>query len=81
MATNIFFQFEEAVTEVASELVRSSDEESHTESAQVLFEWDSNAVSLRDVHSEEVSKLVKISGIAISSSSIRAKVMNRSTHF
>ncbi|VDP77968.1 unnamed protein product [Schistosoma mattheei] len=70
--------FEEAVTEVASELVRSSDEESHTESAQVLFEWDSNAVSLRDVHSEEVSRLVKISGIAISSSSIRAKAVRLS---
>ncbi|VDQ07718.1 unnamed protein product [Trichobilharzia regenti] len=38
-----------------------------------MFEWDTNAVSLRDVHSEQVSKLVKISGIAISSSSIRAK--------
>ncbi|XP_018650537.1 putative dna replication licensing factor MCM5 [Schistosoma mansoni] len=70
--------FEEAVTEVANELVRSNDEESHTESAQVLFEWDSNAVSLRDVHSDEVSRLVKISGIAISSSSIRAKAVRLS---
>ncbi|CAH8494535.1 unnamed protein product [Heterobilharzia americana] len=70
--------FEEAVTEVAAELVRSSDQEAHVEPAQVLFEWDTNAVSLRGVHSEEVSRLVKISGIAISSSSIRAKAVRLS---
>ncbi|CAH8839460.1 unnamed protein product [Trichobilharzia szidati] len=70
--------FEEAVTEVAAELVRSSDQESYVEPAQVLFEWDTSAVSLRDVHSEQVSKLVKISGIAISSSSIRAKAIRLS---
>ncbi|KAH8860948.1 DNA replication licensing factor mcm5 [Schistosoma japonicum] len=70
--------FEEAVTDVATELIRLGEDESHVEPAQVLFDWDSNAVSLRDVHSEEVSKLVKISGIAISSSGIRAKAIRLS---
>lgn len=59
---------------MAEELLRVKDTGESFERAQVLFIWDANAVSLRDVRSENVSHLVKISGIAISSSSVRAKV-------
>ncbi|KAF5396793.1 DNA replication licensing factor mcm5-A [Paragonimus heterotremus] len=68
---------EEAALEVSNELMRPSDNES-TEPPQVLLEWDANAVSLRDVRSEQVSRLVKVSGIAINSSGIRAKAVRLS---
>ncbi|KAG5449262.1 minichromosome maintenance protein 5 [Clonorchis sinensis] len=68
---------EEAVTEVAGELVRLADGET-TETAQVLLEWEANPVGLREVRSEQVSRLVKISGIAINASGIRAKAVRLS---
>nr|VZI30223.1 unnamed protein product [Spirometra erinaceieuropaei] len=41
--------------------------------AQILLNWEASPVSLRELHSEQVSKLVKISGIVVSSSGVRAK--------
>ncbi|TPP63353.1 DNA replication licensing factor mcm-5 [Fasciola gigantica] len=66
-------QLEEAVTEVASELVRTTEADPQRETAQVFLDWDALSVSLREVRSEQVSKLVKISGIVINASSVRAK--------
>ncbi|BHF58163.1 minichromosome maintenance protein 5 [Sparganum proliferum] len=67
-------QFEEAATEVANEIMKSS---LHTDeplpTAQILLNWEASPVSLRELHSEQVSKLVKISGIVVSSSGVRAK--------
>lgn len=65
---------EEAVTEIVGELFEEGENET-TEPAQVLIEWEANPVSLRCVKSEQVSHLVKISGIAISASGIRAKAV------
>ncbi|KER31236.1 hypothetical protein T265_13006, partial [Opisthorchis viverrini] len=75
--THLTEQLEEAVTEVAGELVRLADGET-TETAQVLLEWEANPVGLREVRSEQVSRLVKVSGIAINASGIRAKAVRLS---
>ncbi|CAL8080895.1 unnamed protein product [Calicophoron daubneyi] len=69
---------EEAVTEVAGELTRTGEDDEPAEAAQVLLDWEANPVSLREVRSEQVSRLVKISGIAINSSGIRAKAVRLS---
>lgn len=44
-------------------------------SIQLLVDWEALPVNLRQLHSEQVSKLVKINGIVVSASSIKAKVI------
>ncbi|VDL91273.1 unnamed protein product [Schistocephalus solidus] len=67
--------FEEAATEVANEIMKSSlQTDEPLPMAQILLNWEASPVSLRELHSEQVSKLVKISGIVVSSSGVRAKV-------
>ncbi len=43
-------------------------------STQILLDWEASPVNIRMLHSEQVSKLVKISGIVVAASSVRAKV-------
>ncbi|RWS16481.1 DNA replication licensing factor mcm5-A-like protein [Dinothrombium tinctorium] len=66
--------FEEAAKEVADEVTkpRAIGEET-VKDIQVMLRSDSNPISLRDLKSECISKLVRVSGIVIAASSIRAK--------
>ncbi|KAF0761842.1 DNA replication licensing factor Mcm5-like [Aphis craccivora] len=64
--------FEEAATELAQELL-ASDNLEDIEHIQILLSTNSLASSLRSIKSESVSRLVKIPGIIVSASSIRAK--------
>jgi len=64
--------FEDAATEVARELI-ASDNVEDIEHVQILLSTNSLASSLRSIKSESVSRLVKIPGIVVSASSIRAK--------
>ena len=43
-------------------------------SIQLLLDWDASPVNIRELHSEQVSKLVKIKGIVVSASSVKSKV-------
>ncbi|XP_054259539.1 DNA replication licensing factor Mcm5 [Macrosteles quadrilineatus] len=66
--------FEEAAREVADEITAPRPEgEEHVEDIQILLSSDALPSSLRNVKSEQVSRLVKIPGIIVSSSGIRAK--------
>ncbi|GLV39625.1 Minichromosome maintenance 5 [Carabus blaptoides fortunei] len=66
--------FEEAAKEVADELTtpRPSGEE-EVEDVQITFCSEANPTNLRDIKSESVSHLVKIPGIIVSASGIKAK--------
>ncbi|XP_066919905.1 DNA replication licensing factor mcm5-A-like [Clytia hemisphaerica] len=66
--------FEEAAKEIADEVTKPrplGDEE--VQDIQVTLRSEANPVGLRDLKSENVSKLVKIPGIIISASTIRVK--------
>ncbi|VEN38139.1 unnamed protein product [Callosobruchus maculatus] len=66
--------FEEAATEVADEITAPRPEgEEKVEEIQIMLSSDANASSLRDMKSEVVSRLVKIPGLIISASGIKAK--------
>ncbi|RZF41144.1 hypothetical protein LSTR_LSTR010796 [Laodelphax striatellus] len=66
--------FEEAAKEVADEVTSPRPEgEEKVEDIQVLLSSDSFSSTLRDLKSNIVSQLVKIPGIVVSASGIRAK--------
>lgn len=65
--------FEEAATELAKDLMIASENSEDVEHVQILLSTNSLASSLRSIKSESVSRLVKIPGIVVSASSIRAK--------
>jgi DNA replication licensing factor MCM5 len=66
--------FEEAAKEVADEVTAPRPEgEEDVEDIQIFLSSDANPASLRDMKSEVVSRLVKIPGIIVSASGIRAK--------
>ncbi|KAF7284925.1 hypothetical protein GWI33_017404 [Rhynchophorus ferrugineus] len=66
--------FEEAATEVADELTSPRPEgEEKVEDIQIMFNSDANSANLRALKSDVVSRLVKIPGIIISASGIKAK--------
>uniref|UniRef100_A0A1B6D033 DNA replication licensing factor MCM5 n=2 Tax=Clastoptera arizonana TaxID=38151 RepID=A0A1B6D033_9HEMI len=66
--------FEEAAKEVADEVTAPRPEgEGQVEDIQILLSSEALPSSLRDMKSELVSRLVKIPGIAVSVSGIRAK--------
>ncbi|XP_046658184.1 DNA replication licensing factor Mcm5 [Homalodisca vitripennis] len=68
--------FEEAAREVADEITAPRPEgEEHVEDIQILLNSDALPTSLRNVKSEQVSRLVKIPGIIVSASGIRAKAI------
>ncbi|CAG9789201.1 unnamed protein product [Diatraea saccharalis] len=65
---------EEAAKELADELTAPRPEgEEKIEDIQVLLSSDAHAANLRELKSETVSRLVKIPGIVISASAIKAK--------
>lgn len=41
---------------------------------QLFLDWDAASVHIRDLQSEQVGKLVKISGIVVSTSGVKSKV-------
>lgn len=66
--------FEEAATEVADEVTAPRpDGEEDVEKVQVILQSEANPSSIRDMSSEQVSKLVKIPGIIVAASAIKAK--------
>ncbi|KAK3932833.1 DNA replication licensing factor Mcm5 [Frankliniella fusca] len=66
--------FEEAAKEVADEVTAPRPEgEEKVQDIQILLSSDANCSSLRDMRSDFVSKLVKIPGIVVAASGIRAK--------
>ncbi|XP_019642262.1 PREDICTED: DNA replication licensing factor mcm5-like [Branchiostoma belcheri] len=65
---------EEAATEVADEVTRPRPEgESEVQDVQVMLMDDSNPATIRDLKSDQMARLVKIPGIMIAASTIRAK--------
>ena len=68
--------FEQAAKEVADELTRPRpDNEEVVEDIQVLFKSSARSVSVRSLKASMMSKLVKVPGIAVSASSVRAKAV------
>jgi len=66
--------FEEAAKEVADEVTRPRPEgEEEVEDIQVMLNSNANASCLRGLKSEQMARLVKIPGIVIAASHIRAK--------
>ncbi|XP_074650291.1 DNA replication licensing factor mcm5-like [Tubulanus polymorphus] len=66
--------FEDAAKEVADEVTHPRPiGEEDVQDIQVTLQWDANPSTIRGLKSEEVSKLVKIPGIVIAASAIRAK--------
>jgi DNA replication licensing factor MCM5 len=66
--------FEEAAREVADEITAPRPEhEEQMNDIQVLLKSGANPTNIRDMKSESVSRLVKIAGIIVSASGIKAK--------
>nr|QIC49965.1 DNA replication licensing factor MCM5 [Actinia equina] len=66
--------FEEAAKEVADEVTHPRpDGEEEIQDIQIMLRSGSNSLQVRDLRSEHMAKLVKIPGIIISASAIRAK--------
>jgi len=66
--------FEEAAKEVADEVTRPRPEgEEEVEDIQVMINSNANPSCLRGLKSEQMARLVKIPGIVIAASAIRAK--------
>jgi len=68
--------FEEAAKEIADEVTRPRNEETDLQDIHVTFSSDETGTSVRDLKSDQVSKLVKIPGIVVSASGIKAKATN-----
>jgi DNA replication licensing factor MCM5 len=70
----IHFQFEEAAREVADEVTRPRPEgEEDLQDIQICLVSEAHPSSIRDLKSDQMSRLVKIPGIVIAASAIRAK--------
>lgn len=67
--------FEESAKEVAYEITRSklSDRLDMIEDIQVMLDSNAHTISLRQLKSDFISKLVKIPGLVIAASNVRAK--------
>ncbi|XP_065348701.1 DNA replication licensing factor Mcm5 [Cloeon dipterum] len=71
--------FEEAAKEVAGEITAPRPEgEEEVQDIQVIIQSDANVTSMRGLQSDYVSRLVKIPGIVIATSGIRAKATKMS---
>ncbi|KAM7289459.1 DNA replication licensing factor mcm5 [Ixodes scapularis] len=65
---------EEAAKEVVDEITRPRPEgEEDVADIQVLLKSDAHPIPMRDIKSDQVSKLVKVPGIVIAASGIKAK--------
>uniref|UniRef100_A0A0B7A8Y5 DNA replication licensing factor MCM5 n=1 Tax=Arion vulgaris TaxID=1028688 RepID=A0A0B7A8Y5_9EUPU len=70
------FLFEDAAKEVADEITRPRPEgEEEVEDIQVMLTSASNVCGLRELKSDQMSRLVKIPGIVIVASAIRSKAI------
>ncbi|XP_051790597.1 DNA replication licensing factor MCM5 [Erpetoichthys calabaricus] len=66
--------FEEAATEVADEVTKPRPAgEEMLQDIQVMLRSDANPASIRNLKSEQMSRLVKIPGIIIAATAVRAK--------
>lgn len=65
--------FEEAAREVADEITAPRSEGDNIQDIQILITSKANPTNVRDLKSEMVSRLVKIAGVVISASGIKAK--------
>ena len=66
--------FEEAATDMADELTSPRPpEEAKMEQVQVVLSWQSNPLQIRQLKSVHMSRLVRVPGIIVSCSSIKAK--------
>ena len=65
--------FEEAAKEVADEITAPRPEHEEVQDIQILLKSKANPTNIRDLKSEMVSRLVKITGIIIQASGIKAK--------
>ncbi|XP_058982882.1 DNA replication licensing factor Mcm5 [Musca domestica] len=71
--------FEEAAREVADEITAPRPEqEENMHDIQVLIMSNANPTNIRDIKSDSVSKLVKIAGIIVAASGIKAKATRMS---
>jgi len=72
--TDTLPMFEEAAKEVADEVTRPRPEgDEEVEDIQVMLNSNANPTCLRGLKSDQMARLVKIPGIVIAASSIRAK--------
>lgn len=65
--------FEDVAKEVADEVTRPRPDDEPVQDIQVMVSSGANAIPLREMKSEYISKLVKVPGIVIAASSMRAK--------
>lgn len=65
--------FEEAAKEVADEITSPRPDNEEVEDIQILINSNANPTNIRELKSEMVSKMVKIAGVIISASGIKAK--------
>lgn len=65
--------FEEAAKEVADEITAPRPDSEEIHDIQILLASNANPTNIRDLKSEMVSRLVKIAGVVISASGIKAK--------
>jgi len=69
--------FEDAAREMADEVTKPRPlGEEEVQDIQITLKSDANPMSVRDLRSDQMAKLVKIPGIIISASAIRAKATN-----
>lgn len=69
--------FEEAAREVADEITAPRPEnEEEVQDIQILLRSNAHPTNIRDMKSECVSRLVKVAGIVIAASGIKAKATN-----
>ncbi|XP_068681579.1 DNA replication licensing factor mcm5-like [Montipora foliosa] len=69
--------FEDAAREMADEVTKPRPlGEEEVQDIQITLKSDANPMNVRDLRSEQMAKLVKIPGIIISASAIRAKATN-----
>jgi len=65
--------FEEAAKEIADEVTRPRNEEDELQNIHVTLRSDEVGISVRSLMSSHVSKMVKIPGIVVAASGIKAK--------
>lgn len=65
--------FEEAARVVADEVTAPRPEDEEVQDIQIIITSKANPTNVRDLKSEMVSRLVKVSGVVISASGIKAK--------
>ncbi|CAG2180086.1 unnamed protein product, partial [Oppiella nova] len=67
-----------AATEVADEVTRPRADDTAVQSMQVMLASDAHPIALRELKSDQISRLVKVPGIVIGASNVRAKAIKMS---